>query len=168
MALDRKISGRTHAPTRFFAAAAVLAAAALAAPGSSAPALAAAPKPPVVVSGGMVAGAPGAASSTARALVSCRAVEYRGSAGKIAVQTSPSGYVAWGIYFYDPAKNDGPWVVDVYVGSRRVDHKKQNYAPHGSVHPNDARSGATFRIKAEHADLQGNVYHSVPNACVIP
>lgn len=134
----------------------------------------AAPMPPAAPGGGMVAVPKGKAPSakagkaTWADVPSCGAVEFPGDAGKISVQTSPSGTIAWGIYLYDASKNDGPWSVDVYVGFRRVDHKDQNYAPHGSVSPGDAPSGQTFHIEATHTDLEGNFYTSVPNACVIP
>ena len=84
------------------------------------------------------------------------------------MQTSPSGTVAWAITMYDPALNPGPWVVDVFIDTRRVDHKEQNYNPHGSVSPRDARSGSTFRIEAVHTDPRGTVHRSVPNACIVP
>ncbi|MEV3925769.1 hypothetical protein [Actinomadura coerulea] len=100
--------------------------------------------------------------------VYCTDITYRGSAGSIFARTSPNGTVAWGIYMHDISKNDGPWIVDVYVGSRRVDHKEQTYAPHGSVPPSQATKGATFTIRATHTDLQGHIYHEVPNGCIIP
>jgi hypothetical protein len=134
----------------------------------------AAPTPPGGHGGGMVAVPKGKKASvkpgkaTWADTPSCGAVEFPGNAGKISVQTGPGGTIAWGIYMYDPSKNDGPWTVDVFVGSRRVDHKNQNYAPHGSVSPGDATRGETFHIEATHTDLQGNFYTSVPNACVIP
>ncbi|QXJ23083.1 hypothetical protein AGRA3207_004198 [Actinomadura graeca] len=107
------------------------------------------------------------AAGTLRA-PSCRSITFTGNAGRISVQTSPGGSVAWGIYMHDPSENAGPWVVDVYVGNRRVDHKTQNYPPHGSVAPRDAKSGRIFTIKATHTDLKGRVSHEVPNGCVIP
>lgn len=99
---------------------------------------------------------------------SCSAATFPGDAGEVSVQTSPNGTVAWGIYMYDPSANDGPWVVDVFINTRRVDHKEQDYAPHGSVNPADAPSGSTFHLDATHTDLKGNTYNSVPNACIVP
>jgi len=65
--------------------------------------------------------------------------------------------------------NAGPWNVDVYVGSRRIDHKSQNYAPHGSVSPKDAKRGSTFYITAtHHATANNQNYGNVPNDCIIP
>lgn len=85
------------------------------------------------------------------------------------MQTSKKGYVAWGIYMYDAKLNRGPWNVDVYVGKKRVDHKKQNYAPHGSVSPKDAKKGHLFHIKAtHHATANNKNYQNVPNKCIIP
>ena len=102
-------------------------------------------------------------------LPSCKHITYKGKAGAIHVQTSKKGYVSWGIYMYNRKLDSGPWNVDVYVGKRRVDHKKQNYAPHGSVNPKDAKKGKTFHIKAtHHADANGKNYGSVPNECEIP
>jgi hypothetical protein len=70
---------------------------------------------------------------------------------------------------YNSALDAGPWDANVYVGSRRVDHKEQNYAPHGSVNPKDARKGATFHITAtHHATANGKNYSSVSNDCIIP
>lgn len=99
---------------------------------------------------------------------SCDVVEFTGNAGSIYVQTTSEGYVTWGIYMHDPATNDGPWVVDVYVDKKRVDHKDQTYPPHGSVSPKDAKSGNTFSVQAIHSDLNNRVYSSVKNACVVP
>jgi hypothetical protein len=97
---------------------------------------------------------------------SCARAEFRGTSGAIYVQTT-AGTVAWGIYMYDPSANAGPWTVDVFVNQRRVDHKVQNYAPHGSVSPTDAPSGSLFHIVAFHTDLRGTVYQSVPNGCIV-
>jgi hypothetical protein len=120
--------------------------------------------------GGMSSvGAKVAAVPAAARIPSCHAITYRGNAGAIHVQTSKAGYVAWGIYMYNPKLDAGPWVVNVYVGKRRVDHKSQNYAPHGSVNPKDAKKGAIFHITAtHHATANGKNYVNVPNECVIP
>lgn len=84
------------------------------------------------------------------------------------MQTSPNGTVAWGISMYDPALNPGPWVVDVFVNARRVDHKEQDYNPHGSVSPLDAPPGSMFRVEAVHTDPGGTVHHNVSDSCVVP
>lgn len=99
--------------------------------------------------------------------VSCRHHTFVGNAGYIAVQTSKRGYVAWGIYMYAPQNKWGHWEVNVYVGSRRVDHKSQNYEPHGSVSPRDAKKGRTFHITATMTNENGT-FVNVPNACIIP
>ena len=126
----------------------------------------------VVVSGGMTLaqhGAVRAAQPAAAKISSCHSITYKGSAGAIHVQTSKSGYVAWGIYMYNSKLDAGPWNVDVYVGKTRVDHKDQNYALHGSVNPKDAKKGKIFHITAtHHANANGKTYGSVPNECVIP
>lgn len=120
--------------------------------------------------GGMSAAGTKVAPSPAAAKVpSCHAITYKGNAGAIHVQTSKNGTVAWGIYMYNPKLDAGPWNVNVYVGSRRVDHKSQNYAPHGSVSPKDAKKGKIFHITAtHHATANGKNYANVPNECVIP
>jgi hypothetical protein len=135
--------------------------------------------PGAILRGGMVRLSSGMASSpwsalamkasSPAALPSCHAITYRGNAGAIHVQTSKSGYVAWGIYLYNAKLNKGPWIVDVYVAKRRVDHKDQTYPPHGSVNPKDAKKGKIFHITAKHyADSNHTWYYSVPNECVIP
>lgn len=101
-------------------------------------------------------------------LPSCRSITYRGKAGYIAVQTSSSGYVSWGIYLYNKADEPGPWKADVFVNGKRVDGKVQEYAPHGSVSPKHATKGGTFSITASHITPSGRVVGSIPNACRIP
>ena len=126
------------------------------------------------LSGGAFAGGGSGAntnSSSAAPAPSCRSMQFPGSHGVISVQTNPQGYVAWGIYMYNPIADTGPWHVNVFVGARRVDAKsppRQIYAPHGSVNPVDAKSGSTFRIDAKHNDLIGLAYVNVPNSCIIP
>lgn len=122
----------------------------------------------VLFSRGMLAGKGGSVAVPAT-LPSCRAITYRGNGGAIHVQTSANGTVVWGIYMYDSGLNAGPWTVDVYVRNRRVDHKNQNYPPHGSVNPKDAKKGAELRITATHyATANQTWYHNVPNGCIIP
>ena len=128
----------------------------------------------VELSGGMVAASAHYAGvrsprTTAAEVPSCRNITYKGNAGAIYVQTNPRGYVLWGIYMYNPKLDSGPWVVSVYVGKTKVDGKKQNYAPHGSVNPVNAKKGKIFHITAtHHADANGKNYESVPNECIIP
>lgn len=128
-----------------------------------------------VASAGMVWGAaPTSASSSG--LPSCDFLRYDGDAGYITVQTGPTGYLQWGIYMHNPAEDAGPWWVDVYISKDatstrrkdRVDHKEQEYAPHGRVHPRSAKSGKVFHVRARHIDLQGRESRSVTNGCVIP
>jgi hypothetical protein len=126
----------------------------------------------LVVPGGMAARGAASAAVPATELPSCRAITYRGSAGAIYVQTSPGGYVVWGIYMYNRVLDSGPWWVDVYVGNRRVDHKqppRQVYAPHGSLPPKIAKKGSVFRISALHyANANRTWYGNIPNGCIIP
>jgi hypothetical protein len=63
----------------------------------------------------------------------CGLIVCTGTAGYIAVQTSPGGVVSWGIYMYNPQNRYGVWVARVYVGKRQVDRKAQSYELHGSV-----------------------------------
>jgi hypothetical protein len=49
-----------------------------------------------------------------------------------AQQTGPGQSIQWGAYPNSSVKATR-FVVDVYVGSNRFDHKDQTYAPHGSV-----------------------------------
>lgn len=126
----------------------------------------------VVVSEGMAARGTASSAVPATDLPSCRAITYRGNAGAIYVQTSPSGYVVWGIYMYNGALDSGPWWVDVYVGKNRVDHKqppRQVYAPHASVPPKLAKKGSVFRISALHyATANRTWYGNIPNGCIVP
>jgi hypothetical protein len=70
---------------------------------------------------------------------------------------------------YNAKLNAGPWVVSVYVANKKVDGKKQNYAPHGSLPPAKAKKGKIFHITAtHHATANGKNYGSVPNECIIP
>jgi len=121
--------------------------------------------------GGMIRGSSytlrGRVVATTASTPSCRSITYPGSAGKISVQTSSNGYVTWGIYMNDTWNRWGSWTVDVFVGKRRVDHKSQDYEPHGTVNPKDAKSGSTFHITATMSNLFGT-FSNMPNECIIP
>lgn len=125
-----------------------------------------APAVPAVVTGGMSTTTSGQVTRTASDLSSCASIDYAGDAGDIHVQTSPSGFVQWNVVDY--TDNGGKWVADVYVDQRRVDHKDQDYNPHGSVNPVDAKSGSTFQLDITHVNTRGETSHSVPNGCIIP
>src|SRR3982074_2905711 len=86
---------------------------------------------------------------------SCRRITYRGPDGYLAVQTSPSGWVAWGGGLNIKADEAGHYTIDVLVNGRRADRKNQHYPyfPHGSLPPSHAPSGATFVL---HVDLQSD------------
>lgn len=58
----------------------------------------------------------------------CRSATFRGNAGAIYYQES-LGYVPWGVYLYNSFLDYGPWVNAVFVNGRKVDGKKQFYAP---------------------------------------
>jgi hypothetical protein len=49
-----------------------------------------------------------------------------------AQQAGPSQSIQWGAYPNRSLKATR-FVIDLYIGSTRFDHKDQNYAPHGSV-----------------------------------
>ena len=55
-------------------------------------------------------------------------------------QRARSEAIQWGAY-PNGTYSGTRYVVDVYTGGRRYDHKDQNYAPHGSV---DARTAAKY------------------------
>ena len=64
-----------------------------------------------------------------------------------AQQAGPGRAIQWGAYPNGSVKATR-FVVDVYVGSRRVDHKDQSYAPHGSVSARDVagKHGQSFTL----------------------
>jgi hypothetical protein len=94
-------------------------------------------------------------------------MSWPGTNGVINAQIGPTGFIQWNIVDY--TDNGGHWWGDIFVGKRRVDHKDQDYNPHGSVSNVDARSGYLFRIVMNHVDLQGRESVSDPNAgCIIP
>ncbi len=74
-----------------------------------------------------------------------------------AQQSGPGGGIQWGAYPNSSVKATR-YLVDVYVGTKRVDHKDQNYAPHGSVSYKDVagRAGQIFA-------LTGAVYNGSSN-----
>lgn len=75
--------------------------------------------------------------------------------GRLSVQQrSPGSSIQWGFY---PSVPVSTFVVDVYMGSRRVDHKSQAYPPHGSVNVVDVRQGATFSISGQATNPKGDV-----------
>jgi len=94
-------------------------------------------------------------------------MQWVGDAGVINAQLAPSGSLQWNVS--DHTDNAGLWIADVLVGKRRVDGKKQDYAPHGSVAAVDMRSGYVLRFQIEHIDTQGRRSLSDPAAgCIIP
>ncbi|HEX8497263.1 MAG TPA: hypothetical protein VF661_08725 [Actinomycetales bacterium] len=75
--------------------------------------------------------------------------------GRLSVQQrSPGQSLQWGFYPNVPVSS---FVVDVYMGSRRVDHKSQSYPPHGSVNKVDVKAGSTFRLTGEATNPKGDV-----------
>ena len=99
---------------------------------------------------------------------SCRSIRFPGTHGTIHVQTSPLGYVQYGIYMNDATNNDGPWTASIWIGKKKEDGFKQTYPPHGSLSSVKARPGEILTIQATHIDMLGRPYKSVPNACRIP
>lgn len=96
------------------------------------------------------------AALTASGLTAC-AAEYEAPLGECypsytpstrwgsfsAQQAGPGLGIQWGAY---PNHSATRYVVDVYVGNRRVDAKDQTYPPHGSVSATDVRPGQIFRL----------------------
>ncbi len=92
------------------------------------------------------------AASLTLVTTSACAAEYRASEGNCspsynpqsqygnfsAQQAGPGQSIQWGAYPNRSIKVTR-FIVDVYVGARRVDHKDQSYAPHGSVSATDVR-----------------------------
>jgi hypothetical protein len=109
-------------------------------------------------------------TAQAASLPSCRSITYRGSAGYLAVQTSPSGSVAWGGGLDNKADEVGFYVISVLVNGHREDGKNAHYPyfPHGSLPPSKAPSGATFVLQVDLQSDSGHHYVNVPNACRIP
>ncbi len=83
------------------------------------------------------------------------AAQFENQFGRIAVQQAgPGASVAWGVYPHIPAAN---YVVDVLVGSKRVDHKVQSYPPHGSINPKDLYTGAQVEITGSASNSGGTL-----------
>ncbi|MGQ0573397.1 MAG: hypothetical protein ACT4RN_04230 [Pseudonocardia sp.] len=115
----------------------------------------------------LLTAAPAAAEPVAaESLPSCLDHQWAGNAGVINVRTSPSRTIAWNVQDY--TDNSGFWQAIVYVDDKKVDEKRQNYNPHGSVSPRHSRSGSIFRLDITHTDTQGRTSHNVPNGCVVP
>jgi hypothetical protein len=172
--LRSRVHGRGAQPLTVAFAAVALAGSLLATGQASASTVNSSQSSIVDSAGGMVAasashaGVPSPNVSPAK-LPSCGNITYKGNAGAIHVQTNSKGYLQWGIYMYNPKLDAGPWVVAVYVANKKVDSKKQDYAPHGSLPPAKAKKGKTFHITAtHHANSNGKNYGSVPNECIIP
>jgi hypothetical protein len=105
---------------------------------------------------------------TAQAVASCSRTTVYGTGGYIAIQTSSTGTVAWGIYLYNKAQEAGPWSVLVYVNGVQKDKKYQNYAPHGSLPKSVAPSGSRFYITAYHISSDGKTTYSGNATCIVP
>jgi len=60
-----------------------------------------------------------------------------------AQQAGPGDGIQWGVYPNTPADT---YSVDIYINGKRVDHKDQDYQPHGSVNAVDVPSGAIFQL----------------------
>ena len=75
--------------------------------------------------------------------------------GSISAQQRGQGFgIQWGVYPRQPAVR---FVVDVFMNNRRVDHKDQNYPPHGSVNAADVRTGYIFRLEGNATNGAGDV-----------
>ena len=103
-------------------------------------------------------------------LPSCRSITYRGPAGFLAVQTSPSGAVAWGGELNNKMDEAGVYAINVLVNGHPEDWVNGHYLyfPHASLPPSKAPSGATFVLQVDLQSDSGHHYVNVPNACRIP
>lgn len=84
-------------------------------------------------SGGCTAPDPGSPQNTdTSGLASCApGIKRESTMGTIAVdQAGPQQKVYWTVRATVP---DGVYLVDVYIGTHRVDHKKQAYPPHATI-----------------------------------
>ena len=106
----------------------------------------------------------------AASLPSCRSITYTGPDGFLAVQTSPSGSVAWGGGLNNKADEAGLYVIDVLVNGKRADRKNKPYLyfPHGYIPRSLAPSGATFVLQVDLQSDSGQHYVNVTNGCRIP
>ncbi|GAA4832873.1 hypothetical protein GCM10023201_21110 [Actinomycetospora corticicola] len=98
----------------------------------------------------------------------CTDISFKGNTGQINIRTSSNRFVAWNIAMFDSWANDGPWTVHVYVNNRKVDAKKQDYQPHGSINPRDLPASSFVSIEAWHTDRFGGEHYFVPNQCYVP
>jgi hypothetical protein len=73
------------------------------------------------------------------------------SYGRISAQQRGRGYgIQWGVY--PNTSVSGTFTVDIYMSGRRVDHKVQNYPPHGSVNASNVHTGDIFRLDGNFSD----------------
>jgi hypothetical protein len=72
-----------------------------------------------------------------------------------AQQAGPGRSIQWGIY---PNFAASHYTVDVFMGSRRVDHKDQSYPPHGSVNAVDVRHHVDFTVSGTITRGKDHVY----------
>jgi len=101
---------------------------------------------------------------------SCRSMTYTGPDGFLAVQTSPSGSVAWGGELNNKVDEAGHYVINVLVNGKRADRKNKHYLyfPHGYIPRSLAPSGATFVLQVDLQSDSGQHYVNVTNGCRIP
>ncbi|MEA2589912.1 MAG: hypothetical protein QOH66_2839 [Actinomycetota bacterium] len=106
----------------------------------------------------------------AASLPSCGSITYTGPDGFLAVQTSPSGTVAWGGELNNKMDEAGLYLINVLVDGHREDGTNSHYLyfPHGSLPPSKAHSGATFVLQVDLQSDSGRHYVSVTNGCRIP
>ncbi len=82
-----------------------------------------------------------------------------------AQQRGPGAPIQWGIYPNYPATR---FVLDIFAGTDKVDHKDQNYPPHASVPPVKLRgkSGQDFAVSGQIVDAKHNTLN-IQLKCVI-
>jgi hypothetical protein len=93
--------------------------------------------------------------------------------GRLSVQQrGPGTSIQWGAYPNLPAEK---YIVGIYIGDKKVDGKKQNYAPHGSLParaPNKRghlvrtyKTGQIFKIAGTSYDAKGSVVQKLFIKC---
>jgi hypothetical protein len=63
------------------------------------------------------------APQVAHTLPPCYSTSVDRGAGVISVQTSPNGYIAWGVKMHSPLNKFGVWYVEVHVNRKMYDQK---------------------------------------------
>jgi hypothetical protein len=79
-------------------------------------------------------------------------------------QDSPGAYIPWGVYPTLAYYSDAHWVVDSSIDGTVVEHKDQNYPPHGTISPSRVIPGKVLKIKG-YANVINGAKASVLGLC---